>query len=236
MKNVIIMGAPRSGTSMVSGLFSKTDYYMGEGQIPTNDENPKGYWETASINDLNESILAQLHPTAPWGLRWLAQTPTNIVLTPTVGICGSIMKHTKQSPYCFKDPRFCFTLPLWKMYAKDVVYICIFREPDKTAESIVKHIEVTRGMSLEYPEVFRAIYNLYEHILTLHTTTGLWYFVHYNELFDKQVISDLEKLAGVDLDASFPDLKYNRSKGNVEVPELNQSIYEELCKRADYRG
>ena len=44
MNNVIVSGAPRSGTSMVTGILDLCGWYTG-GSWQINEGNPKGYFE-----------------------------------------------------------------------------------------------------------------------------------------------------------------------------------------------
>ena len=65
MKNVIILGSGRSGTSMVAGTLAKAGYYMGEQLLPANKANPKGFFEDIEVNAINEDILSSVAPRRP---------------------------------------------------------------------------------------------------------------------------------------------------------------------------
>jgi len=44
MKNCIILGSGRSGTSMVAGTLAKSGYFMGDNLYPARESNPKGFF------------------------------------------------------------------------------------------------------------------------------------------------------------------------------------------------
>ncbi|RME58681.1 sulfotransferase family protein, partial [Candidatus Parcubacteria bacterium] len=62
MRNVLILGSGRSGTSMVAGTLAKAGYFMGTQFVPPRESNPKGFFEDHEINDINEAILKKVVP------------------------------------------------------------------------------------------------------------------------------------------------------------------------------
>src|SRR5215471_14327363 len=113
-RNCLILGSGRSGTSMLAGSLRSAGYYMGEHLIPADAANPKGYFEDDEINDINEALLAPLTPSRSrpaCGWRWLAAVPVGTPIPCPPEITERIKAQTDQSPFCFKDPRFCYTLP-----------------------------------------------------------------------------------------------------------------------------
>jgi hypothetical protein len=57
MKNCLILGSGRSGTSMIAGILHKAGYFMGDNLYPPRTANPKGFFENWEINEINEKIL-----------------------------------------------------------------------------------------------------------------------------------------------------------------------------------
>lgn len=50
-----------------------------------------------------------------------------------------IGRMSRHHPFCFKDPRFGFTLPLWQPYLPpDVRFLVVFRDPVDTVASIMR--------------------------------------------------------------------------------------------------
>ena len=60
MKNCLILGSGRSGTSMLAGTLYREGLYIGDRVMPPTPGNPKGYFESFDIQDLNEDILKQV--------------------------------------------------------------------------------------------------------------------------------------------------------------------------------
>ncbi len=69
---------------------------------------------------------------------WLAAVPLGTPISCPPSIEQQIVTQTAKAPFCFKDPRFCYTLPAWRPHARHAVFLCIFREPARTVQSILK--------------------------------------------------------------------------------------------------
>jgi hypothetical protein len=151
LKNCLVMGAGRSGTSMVAGALSGAGYFMGEKMLQPTPRNPKGYFESEVIEIINEDILKTIVPRRPLGILgnfkknrpreaqyWLARVPLNTKIRCSEDIPSRIESCIQKQPFCFKDPRFSYTLPIWKPFLKNTVFICVFRHPAKTASSFIK--------------------------------------------------------------------------------------------------
>src|SRR6185437_1628887 len=53
--------------------------------------------------------------------------------------------------FCFKDPRFSYTLSVWRHYIGDALLLCVFRDPGVTASSMVR--ECKRAEHMQGTEV-----------------------------------------------------------------------------------
>jgi len=60
-KNVIIVGAPRSGTNMTANIFTQQGYCVTENESTdlqeASESNPNGFWEAASLRQGNAAIF-----------------------------------------------------------------------------------------------------------------------------------------------------------------------------------
>ena len=59
-----MLGMHRSGTSALAGLLSQMGAIAPKNLLPPTTENPKGYWESKPIMQLNDDILKEL------GSKW----------------------------------------------------------------------------------------------------------------------------------------------------------------------
>lgn len=257
MYNIIVLGSGRSGTSMVTGTLAKAGYYMGEQFWEARDSNPKGFFETKEINGINEEILDPLVPSRlhlfgktflrqrprKWD-RWLAVVPVNTKIQSSPEINQRIEEATKEEPYCFKDPRFSYTLPAWKPYLKNEVYICVFRDPASTASSIVKECQETpklrdpkKGVKISWKRALQIWNSMYSHILQNHYNSkeqDKWLFIHYNQAVTEEGLKKLEAFTGASVDYSFPDPSIRRSFSSDSVPHYILRNYQKLCQLANY--
>jgi len=257
MKNCLILGSGRSGTSMLGGVLHEAGYYMGEGLYPGHPSNPKGFFESGDINDLNEMILAPhnkhvlpalvykfLHLTRPNPLsrqQWLSSIPPNI----SVSYCSAeIQKKIKimlsKTPYCYKDPRFSYTLPVWQRFIDDETqFICIFRAPDITINSILKECSnrtYLRNLYITRKYALKMWINIYSHIL-IHNNDNMntILFVHYNQILDGSALNKLSDLLEVRLSGNFPDPNLKRTVADNSSHPGCLRIYKQLCALAGYK-
>jgi hypothetical protein len=250
-KNVMILGSGRSGTSMLAGTLGKAGYFMGDNLYPARDSNPKGFFEDPFVNGINERLLEPLsfrssHPIRglfrdyplTYGQRWLERVPLGTSIPVSAAPIEQIKEVTQRNPFCFKDPRFSYTLPVWRPYLENTVYLCIFRDPGATAISIIKEckdIEYLAGVVMNFDIAIEVWTLMYRHILEVHRHDGEWLFLHYNQMMDEKILDKLEAFTGATADRSFPDKCLRRSHSNRAIPRIAKTVYSELCELAQYR-
>ncbi len=120
--NAIIVGMPRSGTSMCAGVFARLGYSAAlpgaSEELRDGDKfNRDGYWEAKSLIDRNVEVFE----AAGYGHHntWMFdpitdETADNIQHLQTIlGHQEFIETFNDHSPWVWKDPRLCYTLPYW---------------------------------------------------------------------------------------------------------------------------
>jgi hypothetical protein len=225
---------------------------MGDKLLPGNDENPKGYFEDETVNSINEELLMPVVPAGPkgfigkyilrsrlpYGMRWLARVPlgTNLTCSPTVR--DQMIRVTCHEPFCLKDPRFSYTLGLWRPVLCNPVFACIFRDPGITVRSMLTHCSkgsYPSSVVINAKIAFEIWVLMYRHILeTHHPSGGDWIFLHYNQLLDGSAYKILTESLEAVPNRQFADVALSRSRANLNVPRHVASIYEELCGLARY--
>ena len=260
MKSCLVLGSGRSGTSMLSGILYEAGYYMGEELYIGRETNPKGFFECAMINYLNEDILRRYDgvPTVYSGFkgpaalagrhnpragqRWLcALGPEVRMETRSKEIHRRIREACSRTPFAYKDPRFSYTLPLWLPYLPpDAQLLCIFRDPGITVRSILKEagsMAYLAGLKID-EEIAYEVYRLqYQRVLDLCDEVGeRLVFIHYDQVFDGSAVPRLSKRLGVKLSARFVDPRLKRTKPEPGVPGNVSALYKALCARAGYHA
>lgn len=248
--NVVVLGSGRSGTSLVAGALARSGFFMGEQLLDADKHNPKGYFEDKRINALNERILSNVVPRRPPIIgdllfrhrpaafqRWLAVVPPERKVGPRPDLRAEMEELLKKEPFCVKDPRFCYTLPAWREVMRNTRFVCVFRHPGITAESIMKiwssdvrlqSLAMSRDRAVD---VWAAMYS---HVLERHCQTGSWLFLHYDQVMRPEGLQRLGQFVGCLADASFPEEALKRTRAAAQVSEGALRIYRRLCEKAGY--
>lgn len=119
--NTIIVGMPRSGTSMTAAIFAKAGFYVTadqENQLRESDEfNPNGYWEAEPLIKANAAIFQAAG--FPHDNTWLYE-PISPLQASTISEIKRMPEHkqlvdtfNRHHPWVWKDPRLCYTLGYW---------------------------------------------------------------------------------------------------------------------------
>jgi len=251
MHNVIVLGSGRSGTSMTAGALAQAGYFMGhkvlnQGRI----NNPFGNWEDQEINYVNEQLLGQVipqpeirdgivhHRDRPVEMqRWLGRLPVGTEIPSLPACVSKIEELTRHEPFCFKDPRFSYTLPVWRPHLANTVYVCVFRDPHKTAQSMLKQVVDAphlRGLEMTLDTALDVWSLMYRHILEIHRRDGAWLFLHYDQLLTGDGLERLSRFTGAWVSRDFPRADLRRAYRPVEIPAGVERIYAELCRQASF--
>lgn len=253
-RNCLILGSGRSGTSMAAGILAHARYFMGEELWPADIGNPKGYFEDREVNKINDELIAPVAPkTPPRGLRklllgdipmlghyqhWVAVLHPSVSIRCPLAMNARIAAVTARQPFCFKDPRFSYTLPAWRPHIGDALLLCVFRDPGVTASSMVRECQRAdhmKGTEVDERWAIKVWEAMYRYILDVHYPRGGdWLFVHYDQLLDHSVDTELERRLGVRIDRAFAAAELNRSRPGVAVPRRTARLYERLCALAGY--
>ncbi|MBN1966009.1 MAG: hypothetical protein JW910_15275 [Anaerolineae bacterium] len=261
-RSCLILGSGRSGTSLTAGVLAGAGYYFGDTPLPATDANPKGYFESREVEWVNDQLVrTMLAPTRwerlwawlnpppvqptfneekPWYMtRWLALVPPRRRPYVHLTIRPRIEALVDRAPYCFKDPRFCYTLPAWRPYLRaDTVFLVVFREPAVTAASILKEVAretYLQGVTLTFAQAVQVWTYMYRHILEKHRRQGEWLFMHYDQVMTPAGLDRIAQFVGAEVDRSFPDPHLTRTHSSESVPRETARLYETLCWLADYR-
>src|SRR5262249_25751563 len=192
MRDCIVLGSGRSGTSMVAGALANAGYFMGDRLYPARDANPLGFFEDPEINAINEELLAP-HVPADQGLaapqRWLARLGRTVDTAPEP-LRPRLRALVVRQPIGFKDPRFCYTLPAWRDALGDARFVVVFRDPATTAASIVRECAVAdylAGIPMNAARALETWCAMYRQVLQQYRATPpgareRWLFVHYEQM------------------------------------------------------
>ena len=240
MRNVLILGSGRSGTSMVAGTLAGAGWFVGARPYAPRSSNPKGFFESPDVNGVNELLLSVVVPAAermgPWQ-RWLAWLPEGVECASSPRVERRLAQLVAQKPWCFKDPRLCYTLPVWRPHIGNAGLVCVFRDPAVTARSIAKECaqeDYLASLRMTEERALSAWTAMYRRILDRHRHEGEWLFLNYEQLLDASGQRRFEDFVGAPISRAFPQAELRRTHSEEALPESVAHAYEELCELAGY--
>jgi hypothetical protein len=235
---------------MVAGAIAAAGYFMGDDLHPAREANPKGFFEGPLVKGINEDLLAQVvkaplgwpgslltrQRTSP-GSRWLARLQPNCRVIADQRMLARIDKAVSRRPFAYKDPRFCYTLDAWRpRLPDDTVFVCVFREPMRTAFSLVKErseAPYLSGLKLDYEHALELWDLMYRRVLVL-ARQGDWLFIHYDQFLDGSAYDRLDQHLSATVDRSFAEASLKRSTDAGTPSSSQMATYAALCERASY--
>jgi len=147
-KNVLVVGMPRSGTSMTASIFANNGYFVAEDkdkELRSGDEyNPSGYWEAETLIQSNAEIFSAAG--FKYDNTWLYDSISNeqaaaiFTLQQSTNHQELVHKFNQQSPWIWKDPRLCYTLGYWwpLLDASTTGVLFLKREPKEIYNSFIR--------------------------------------------------------------------------------------------------
>jgi hypothetical protein len=249
LRNCLILGCGRSGTSATAGCLAKAGYFMGNALIPARVSNPDGVFEDYYVRSVNEEILSFVVPRRhasdkacrdipeQWQ-RWLARLSVETVMPSNPAVEKQIQDLLVTEPYCFKDPRLTYTLPVWRPHLKDTVFVCLFRDPATTAASMVrftKEWELMHSLDLSFQQALEAWELLNRHVIEKHRHAGEWLFLHLQQIVAGDGLARLGEFTGAKIDGKFARPERQRTCSAEQVPQSVDRVYKKLCQLAEFR-
>lgn len=241
-RDVVIVGAPRSGTSMLAGLFADAGLSAGRRLIPPGPSNPAGFFEDLDINAANDDLLATLDGT-PWPgtvapprhLRWIGAYE-GWVREPVPPQDLALL--VPDRPFVLKDPRFCYTLPAWSDVLGDVLVVVIVRHPDEVVASVqamaTREPETFEGFDVTEPHLRRMWTAMHRALLGWadDAAPGEVVYVDCDDVRSGEAIPDLAGVSGVALGARTVQPRLHRVQAERHRPEgVEGEVLDELRER-----
>lgn len=236
--DTVVVGAPRSGTSLVAQLLARAGFRVGDDLLAPTDDNPLGFVEQISVSELNDDLL-EPHVVGDGAgqvpsrrLAWLATPSDNLAVRASDDVECSMRKALPPSPAVVKDPRFTFTLDAWRpAFGPDTSFVAVVRDPAEVVVSL-------RTMALRDPTYYGGFDVTPALALTLWVatarrllmlrSTGRWFVVDHASLLDGSAITPLGRFVGRPLDPSQVEPGLHRSRPDGAVGDEALDLASEL--------
>jgi len=167
-KPVLILGLPRSGTSMITGLLQLSGLWLGDTVPGGTQENMKGFFESKIIREqITKMILARLgcDPLGVQKLPDLNALPDGRGMRNLVLKAISIDKYDGNSRWGYKDAKTSLIWPMWRDAFPAATYIIVERDPEEVVRSCL-NTSFMKQHSTD-PDYWRQFINEYQKRLTI---------------------------------------------------------------------
>ena len=229
---IVVLGMHRSGTSALARIINLCGAFLPEQVLPPSlQANPKGYWETRNVHDLNERMLASLG--GAWDRVDLNIPDHGDLVNDFLQDALSIIRsnYGDQQTIVIKDPRIAVLAPLWHRVLIQAgyrpAYVVVVRDPLEVAQSLCARgdMSIRKGLSLWHRYVLR--------IVQFASCGPDIVFVAFEDLIDdwRHQIRRVSDRLGVDLSLDgneaaieeFLDPNFRRQRGAVDTFEVGQT-------------
>ena len=134
-RNVMVIGPPRSGTSLTASVFARQSYYVAaqDSEVRVGDDhNPFGYWEANGLIARNVEVLRRAgfshHNTWHFDPITPEQVARINALEPSDDDRRFVEEYNRNAPWMWKDPRLCYTIGYWwRLVPRDSTVVLIVR-------------------------------------------------------------------------------------------------------------
>lgn len=229
---------------MLAGLFARAGYFQGDDLYPPREANPKGFFENWQINSLNERVMlasveaslghgaaARAKSLHREGQYWLMGLPAGVSCSAWPEDRVEIETLVARRPFCFKDPRFSYTLEAWMDAAPDAVALCVYRPPGVVIASILSEMQnaaYLHDLRIGVADLYANWRAIYVRLIRMRSAGRAIRFVRYESLFEAGFFSEIETFVGARLDRRFPDRKLDRRAFDGELDPETRAVADAL--------
>ena len=149
---VVVLGAGRSGTSLLMQILVGLGVKVSENLIPANISNPEGFFEDADIKEIHAELISKLGSFAylPLPDDWMSSSLARDALLKLKEALEANL-NTIDGIFALKDPRINMLLPLWTRIFNQLKivprFILAVRTPSYVISSMIHQYNYTVGIA-----------------------------------------------------------------------------------------
>jgi len=183
-KSVVVLGVPRSGTSLIGKILSKLGVYMSEDEHIRMPGNAQGFFESKYFADMDDKILAI--SGGVWNDIPKEEKILRIKNNPKINEeIKRIIRSQEKKIWGWKGTRTCLTADMYHPHLKNPHYILVYRNLLSTSRSIEKGGKIWGKTNLIESMNLALTYN--KRLLNfLSRINSPVLFISYENLLDKQ--------------------------------------------------
>lgn len=142
-KNIVVLGCPRSGTSIVANLIRSAGYDIDHGQTkqlmrPNAEYNPDGYFERIDIVKTNDSLIKEINLEYNFLNCPSLKEIQNHTKSENISLKELTIELSSYNGWIIKDSRLAFTLHMYSNI-QNIHIVKVIRDPREVKLSMMNH-------------------------------------------------------------------------------------------------
>ncbi|QXC60847.1 sulfotransferase [Aquihabitans sp. G128] len=240
--DVLVVGAPRSGTSLVGQLLADAGFHFGRHLLAATDANPRGFYEDVEVTELGDELLLPHLPPghgpaeAPARLAWLAVLGDEVSVSATPAQRARFAALLPERPACIKDPRFPYVLDAWRPALRPGTrFVAVVRAPGEVATSLRAMWQRDPGYYAGFEVTLDHGFALWEAVnrrLLRLCADGRWLVVDHADLVTGRALPALGRFVGLPIPEGAIDVDLHRSAPAPGTPDRAAALYAALAALA----
>lgn len=198
-KCVLILNAPRSGSSFLTNVVKDLGYYTTDHVVPPNKFNEKGYFEDYKLQSFNNRVMKD-YGFSVWHFCCLDNKQIKSLLEykdELVSYLKSEYDHVHR--FVLKDPRLIILIKLYLYSLKnmniDPLIITLYRSKESTAKSIMNYIQTDES---RYNSTVRLVEFYHKQLKTVDKEFNTL-SIHFEEILkDPSILKKIASFIGCD--------------------------------------
>ena len=140
----VVLGMHRSGTSSVAGVLALTGARPPKTLMGPAEDNPKGFWESYAVSDLNDRILSAGDSSWSDWRRFPIEVAEPFLST---GLEVLDSEFGGADRLVLKDPRICRLYPFWRRLLREAGYTPVVVSPVRHPAEVRASLAGRNGMA-----------------------------------------------------------------------------------------
>lgn len=189
MKEIIVLGSARCGTSVVAGTLKLMGVNM-DARLNKNRHNPNGDYESLKANEINNKIFIEANGGMDFGNHNHWFPPKEGVIESLIGVFEKEIKdfvREKKGLWGWKNPKTTLTIEHYLSYLQNPHFVCVYRNLKDASNSAIKMTGGYLGFD-EFLDVHSQYYKYLAEFISYYKDEYPFFHISYEDIIKDEPI------------------------------------------------